>query len=247
MTFYLDLPDLTQLPKPITLAIGNFDGVHSGHLHLIDTMRALSTEKGSVVILSFTNNPREIIEMKHVPTLSSDLNNKESLLHNQSVDKIIFHPFTKKISNTSYIDFITFLRSKIPFKNLVFGEGEALGKNLEGTPKKMILLSEELGFKVHYITKLKNEEKTISSTAIRSLLFQSRFKEANLLLGYNYYITLSKYSSRLDTDLIKPGKYLVKCNNPDQKIMTIEVNSAGMLINTQLKKNVTLEFIKRII
>jgi hypothetical protein len=66
-----------MLEKPIALAVGNFDGVHLGHQHLLKTLVLKAKEKNLVPsVLMFDPHPLEVLEKESAPCMIYTIENK---------------------------------------------------------------------------------------------------------------------------------------------------------------------------
>ncbi len=156
---------LTSIPKlkaPIALTIGNFDGVHDGHKHLIAHLKTL----GTPTLLTFTNHTKAYLTKKEVPLLSS-FEEKLTLLENEGIALVIALAFTQDIADQSYQEFLSHLKHHLPFDHLLIGEGDCLGKDRTGTPERLITLGKKLGYSAHFLPKLKRDGDALSSTILR--------------------------------------------------------------------------------
>ncbi|MBS0625458.1 MAG: hypothetical protein JSS32_05355 [Verrucomicrobia bacterium] len=195
MKIYSELP---SLKTPVSLAIGNFDGVHFGHHVLLSKLKVNSAH---TAVLTFSNHPREVLKNEPAPPLLSDKFLKFSLLEVHGIDTLIEIPFTKELAELSYTDFIALLQSKFPISRLILGEGDAIGKNREGTPDKL----KSLGFPVETLPKFQLENQTVSSTHIRTLIASGHLSQAEKLLGRPYILSVPAHKKRFEaTQLCLP-------------------------------------------
>lgn len=177
--------------KPV-VTVGTFDGVHLGHSKIFARMKKLAKEcGGETVVVSFHPHPRLVIHPD-----SKDLkfiNNRErkyDLIESYGIDHLVIIPFTIEFAKTSARTFIeNILFDKIGICQLVVGYDHHFGKNREGSFKELLLLADELGFKVEQIPVQDIDNIAISSTKIRNALKEGKIKTANALLGYEYSIT----------------------------------------------------------
>jgi riboflavin kinase/FMN adenylyltransferase len=171
---------------PIILSIGNFDGVHLGHQKIFKAMQDLKTQEGSLVVLTFSNHPLEIIHPGWVVSKITPIEEKLELFKNHKIDATILLQFTKQLQNTSYIDFLKQIKEHIPFDHLVLGKDAAFGKDQQGDEAALKNLQHQLHFKVHYVDRITEEGSVISSKIIRKKLEEGDLKAVNQFLGRNY-------------------------------------------------------------
>lgn len=172
----------------ISLACGNFDGVHLGHRKTLNTLIAVSSDSSSVpVVLTFDPHPREVLTGKVLPHLAN-LKTKSKLLQEVGVKAIVNIPFTKDFSKRSAQDFVdTVLQATgIEVCNVCVGLDWHFGANREGDVR--FLNQEKWSFAVHAIEEKESGSDLISSSRIRQALSDNKFHQAALLLGRNYSV-----------------------------------------------------------
>lgn len=175
--------NIPQLPLPIGLTIGNFDGVHLGHQALLKYLTNLPVK--TKALLTFANHPLQVLQ-PHLPIIQlTPLPIKLRLL-SKYIDCALIPIFTKTIAEQSYITFLQNLHSHLPFSHLVLGEGACLGKNREGTPANIAYLGKSLGFQAHFIKKVTYNGEIISSGLIRKYYQKNAIDKIAPLLGRNH-------------------------------------------------------------
>lgn len=186
MNIVYDLEDIpSDLSKPIVLTIGNFDGVHLGHQYILKNVREKAGPTGSSVVLTFQTHPQHFFDPENKIPLISTLEEKTDLLESCDVDLIIALPFDQSTAECTYDDFLSKLRSHLPFNQLVLGTGATLGKDRGGTEETLRAYGGKHGFSLEYIQKYKVDNAVVSSRTIRTLLSEGKKKEAEQLLGHH--------------------------------------------------------------
>ena len=109
--------------------IGFFDGVHRGHLFLINQMCSLAKERGmESVIITFDRHPREVIHSDYVPQLLSSPTEKLLLLRQSGADHVEVLHFTLEMSQWSASTFMKdVLRKQLDISLLVMGYDHRFG------------------------------------------------------------------------------------------------------------------------
>lgn len=168
--------------------IGFFDGVHRGHLFLINQMCSLAKERGmESVIITFDRHPREVIHSDYVPQLLSSPAEKLFLLHHSGADQVEVLHFTLEMSKWSASTFMKdVLRKQLEISMLVMGYDHRFGHD-GGSHEDYIRWGRECGIDVVLAHELKGEK--VSSSRIRSLLRSGLLAEANAMLGYDYSLS----------------------------------------------------------
>lgn len=155
------------------VTIGNFDGLHLGHLEimkrLIDVGKAKNLEPMVYVIEKNCLGERILTR-----------EDKVDILKDIGICDVYFETFTSKFENTSAYDFIKkVLIDKFNVKAVVVGLDFRFGKNREGDISYL-----KKFFEVDVLKKVDN----ISSTGIRELIKMGNVKKANMLLGREFFL-----------------------------------------------------------
>lgn len=187
MKIYHDIHDF-KVKKPI-LTIGSFDGVHLGHVKIIDRLRELARERnGESVIFTFYPHPRQILAPQEDSLrLLTTLSEKGRLFARAGIDHLIIYPFTKTFAELSYTDFVhEILVRQLHIKTLVVGYDHKFGKNREGSFSMLQTLSQAFKFELEKLDVLLVDDINVSSTKIRQALDEGNVSLANTYLGYPY-------------------------------------------------------------
>lgn len=188
--------DINNLPnfRNAVITIGTFDGVHTGHLRIIEQLKKEANRiNGESIIITFHPHPRMVLSPatgKNTSTihLLTTLTEKIELLENQHIDHLVIVPFTKEFSEQSAEQYISdFLVSTFHPHTIIIGYDHHFGKNRGGNYQLLELYQSEFGFKVLEIPEHVLHDITISSTRIRHALEQSDIGTANEYLGYSYF------------------------------------------------------------
>ena len=167
-------------------AVGNFDGVHIGHQHVIEIARLWGTKnKSPLGILTFEPHPRSYFfpEGQNFRLMSSDA--KATRLKKLNVEKLYELNFNKTMSSLTPFEFADQVISKgLGSRHLVVGEDFCFGKGRSGTVKDLISLGSSMGFEVTIADLMETEIGQVSSTSIRKALAEGRPKDAAKQLGH---------------------------------------------------------------
>ena len=187
--------DISNLPffKNAVITIGTFDGVHTGHLQIINQLKKeAELVDGETVIITFDPHPRMIISKtdlsKHAIKLLNTLPEKIELLQKQNIDHLVIVPFTLEFSEQSAEEYIKdFLVEKFHPHSLIIGYDHRFGKNRQGDYKLLEAYQSIFNFKVKEIPEHVLHHIIISSTRIRHALEEKDINTANEYLGYPYF------------------------------------------------------------
>jgi riboflavin kinase/FMN adenylyltransferase len=151
-------------------AIGSFDGVHRGHLRVLETARAVG---GRVTVVTFWPHPRLVLGNK--VELLSTLERRIELLEAAGVDDVLVVEFTPELAAHEPAEFADSLLRQIGASVIVVGENFRFGRAAAGDAA----LLERLGFDVRTVQMLEG----VSSTEVRGLLREGDVVAAAQLLG----------------------------------------------------------------
>ena len=172
--------------KGASVAVGNFDGVHLGHQHVIDIARLWgSKNKSPLGVLTFEPHPRSYFspDASNFRLMSPDA--KATRLNKLNVEKLYELNFNKTLSSLNPFDFADQVISKgLGLRHLVVGEDFCFGKGRSGTVKDLISLGSSMGFEVTIAELMETEIGQVSSTSIRNALAEGRPNDAAKQLGH---------------------------------------------------------------
>jgi len=183
------LENIEKINNPV-IAIGNFDGVHRGHRQLISkVLEECEKYNGNPSVLTFYPHPLTVVNPYTKIEQITPLNDKIRIFEEIGIKYVYVIKFDDEFSNITAKDFIeNVLVDKIGVKEVVIGYDFSFGKNKEGTVETLREFGDIYGFKVIVVPALKEDEKVISSTKIRSFLKEGLIKNANNFLGRPYMI-----------------------------------------------------------
>lgn len=190
MKIIRDLTDYHD-KTPLALSLGMFDGVHLGHLSIINTLNKIAKKEHlESAILSFWPHPRKFLNPNDDVKMLNTLEEKLELLEKSGIQNIFLKTFDEEFRNLSGADFCEkILVEKLNVKHIIIGYDHTFGKNKSGDFNLLKALSGDLGFKVDQLEAVKSNQLNISSTKIRQALSEGKIKEANQMLGYHYPLT----------------------------------------------------------
>ena len=173
------------------LTIGNFDGVHLGHQHLvrflIERANALDLQPGAVTLYP---DPVRVLRPHEPMQYLTSLEERLELLSALGLEIVAPLTFTSELAELSPRSFVTMLRQELDLRLLVMGPDNAFGRNREATPDGMRALGAELGFDVEVMPAplTTSDAATVSATAIRLALQAGDLTEVTRQLGRYYAI-----------------------------------------------------------
>ena len=102
--------DLDELKKPLinpVLTIGNFDGVHKGHLVLFDKVKERAKAiNGQSAVMTFEPHPIKVMAPGNGPPLITPIKQKLRLISDARMDTIFCISFTHQFASIPAQDFV---------------------------------------------------------------------------------------------------------------------------------------------
>jgi len=186
-----DIKEIKNHLKNPVLTIGNFDGVHKGHLALFDKVKQIAKAiSGQSVVMTFDPHPVKVMKPRNGPLLITPIKQKLKLISDAGIDVIFCISFNKQFGAISARDFVReILVNRVGVREIVVGYDYTFGSGRQGDIKLLQNMGKELGFKVHVIEPIYLDEALVSSTYIRDLLLEGDLAEAKRFLGRDYQIS----------------------------------------------------------
>ena len=186
--------NIDQLPefKNAVLTIGTFDGVHLGHVKIIEQLikEAVAVD-GTPVLITFYPHPKRIVVSNKNPLfILSTQEEKYALLKAKGIEHLVVVPFDKEFSEQPAMNYIKdFLVSKFHPTTIIIGYDHRFGKNRAGDFRLLESEAVKYNFAVKEIPEKVLQDVTISSTKIRDALLDGDIKTAASYLGYDYFFS----------------------------------------------------------
>ncbi len=190
MTLIRGLNSLNKAQTPSVASIGNYDGVHLGHQHVISTL--LEHSKRLAVpstVITFEPLAKEFFAPNSVPRLTT-VEERAQLLLKQGVDQVLCIDFNASFANYAPSDFIQdVLIDGLNIQHLCVGDDFRFGKGRAGDFALLSSVGAENGFDVTAHDTFELENLRVSSGRIRDALSVGDFALAEKLLGRPYCIS----------------------------------------------------------
>ena len=167
------------------VAIGIFDGVHSGHQQIIATAK----HQGDVTVMTFDPHPTSVFAPERTPTQLVNIKDRIELLKKAGAIAVDVVTFNKEFSQLSPDQFIEdILIGRFSAEHVVIGENFNFGYKAQGTPKYLTEVGPKYGFGVSIVKLQEDRGSSISSSRIRNLIIDGQIERANELLTRNFYL-----------------------------------------------------------
>jgi riboflavin kinase/FMN adenylyltransferase len=187
MQVFNSIKELTK-DKNTILTLGTFDGIHPGHLKIIDKLVGCSKEKGCRnVVITFHPHPRTVLGSNNSVKMLSTQDEKITLLEKHGVENFLAINFTKEFASLTAEEFIyDYLINGIGLSEIVLGHDHHFGKGRTGNVELLKEIGAKEKFSVTTVDAFFINDEVVSSTKIRNALNEGDLKRANNLLGRYY-------------------------------------------------------------
>lgn len=191
MKIHQGIENLPKFRNP-AVTTGTMDGVHLGHLKIIQCLREEAKKsEGEPIVFTLWPHPRLVLYPEdNQLRLLNTLDERLHLLSKAGVEHIIICPFTKKFSRLTSMQFIRdILLNKIGVRKLIVGYDHHFGRNRSGSYDDLKKLSTGLGFELIRVTQQTIKNTPVSSTKIRTAIEKGQIEKTNEMLGYDFFFT----------------------------------------------------------
>ncbi len=185
---------LHNLVRPLpgcVATIGNFDGLHLGHQHVINQLKAVAEIKDlPAVVIVFEPQPVEFFAPDKAPLRLSRLRDKIIRFSQVGIDYLLCLQFDQKFADLSAEQFVQqILIEKLNIRHLVIGDDFRFGKNRKGDFAYLQACGQQTGFEVENTHTLMIDNQRVSSTRIRQCIATNDFAGARQLLDRPYTLS----------------------------------------------------------
>ncbi len=188
----LHFPDDERPPWLVypVLALGNFDGLHRGHLRIIERVRRGAVERGGTAMaMTFDPHPPRVVRPDRAPPLLMTTAQRLEALERAGIGCVAVVRFTLEMSRWDPETFVrTVLVDWLRVSEVWVGADFLFGHERSGNFSLLRTLGQRYGFRADKIDPVRYKEFVVSSTRIRRLVAEGRIDEAGALLGRMYSI-----------------------------------------------------------
>jgi len=186
---YPDDPRPARWHQPV-LALGNFDGMHRGHLKIIERVHRGAEERGATAgAMTFDPHPSKIVRPDKAPALLMTNQQKLDALARGGIHGVAIIRFTPALAQWDPETFVrTVLVEWLHVAEVWVGANFLFGHDRAGTFSMLRSLGARYGFRAEKIDPVRYKDFVVSSTRIRRLVSEGRVDEAGALLGHHYAI-----------------------------------------------------------
>src|SRR5687768_10143536 len=186
----LHFPDDQRPPwlvRPV-LALGNFDGLHRGHLKILDRVKRGAIERGGVAMaMTFDPHPPRVVRPDKAPPLLMTTGQRIDALGRAGMGAVAVVRFTRELSQWDPDTFVrAVLVEWLRVSEVWVGANFLFGHERVGNFTVLRMLGQRYGFRAEKIDPVRYKEFVVSSTRIRRLVAEGRMDESAALLGHPY-------------------------------------------------------------
>ena len=168
---------------PIFAVIGVFDGLHRGHVYLLDHLVHEARARGArACVITFDHHPDEVLTGTAPPLLVHPDERMERLAA-AGVDVTVVQHFDDAVRHTAYDDFVGSIRARTELAGLIMTPDAAFGYQRAGTPDAVRQLGERDGFDLVVVDPFTMDGVPVKSTDIRAAIERGDLAKAERLLG----------------------------------------------------------------
>jgi riboflavin kinase/FMN adenylyltransferase len=184
---------LDEIPSDLgrtAVVIGNFDGVHLGHQHVVRTAREIADASGlRVVAVTFDPHPMAVLRPDHAPVTLTDVDTRSRLLMGAGADDVFVLGFSRDIAAWTPEEFIErIIVDGLHARHVVVGANFRFGNRAAGDVATLERAGAAGDFVVDGIA-LDGGPQVWSSTYVRTCLTAGDVEGAAEALGRPYSVT----------------------------------------------------------
>ncbi len=189
MIIFNTLDEIANI-EPVAVALGNFDGIHTGHRTLINTAVRIAGEKGiKSAVFTFSEHPKNVMAGRVVVQNIIYEDEKIELLEKAGIDYMFALPFDEMMRTQPPEEFVNdILIGRFNVSTAICGFNFTYGYKASGNAEMLKAAGIEHGFDVEVIDSVMIDDEVVSSSLIRKCITDGDISKASRLLGRSYTI-----------------------------------------------------------
>ncbi|MBR5833620.1 MAG: riboflavin biosynthesis protein RibF [Bacteroidales bacterium] len=172
----------------MVVATGFFDGVHTGHRHVITQLIEAAAARGDEsMVVTFWPHPRNVLQKEaRSLRLLTTLAEKKQMLLDMGVDRVEVLDFTKDFSRMTTEEYLLMLKERFGAKTVLIGYDNRMGCDAKDADQ-VAQTAAQLGLETLRTQMVPSQHGyAVSSTKIRQKLEEGDVQAASAMLGYDY-------------------------------------------------------------
>ena len=170
------------------VVLGVFDGLHLGHLYLLEELRRAAADRGArPAVITFDHHPDEILTVA-APPLRLDPAERLERLAAAGVGLTVVHHFDDATRRTPYDTFVRAIADRVDLAGFLMTPESSFGFERGGTPQTVAALGRTLGYDVVVVPTLELGAAPVRSSEIRAAIGHGDLAAAEALLGRPYAV-----------------------------------------------------------
>jgi riboflavin kinase/FMN adenylyltransferase len=174
-----------------TLTVGTFDGVHKGHVTLLNRLVEAAGEYNTPsAVVTFDPHPQMVLGTRGRTEVLNTKEEKLELLEKMNLDLVVILEFNQQLASLEAEEFIKrILHEDLKMKHFVVGYDHCFGKNRRGDFELVKANAGHYNYTYEIVEPEHNGGGPIKSSRIRRELKTGDYELATEMLGYPYFVT----------------------------------------------------------
>ncbi len=229
---------------PSALTIGNFDGLHAGHRHIIHRVVELSHQNGwKPSVLTFHPHPTRVVAPSRAPLLLTTTEQRAALMQQEGIEQVLILPFTTELSHLTPEQFVEqVLVQRLQVRAVLVGDNFRFGAKQAGDTHTLEQLGTRFGYRTEILTGVKRHGHMVSSSGVRKLVNEGGVTLAGRFLERPYTLegdivpghgigskqTVPTLNLRTGAEVLPArGVYITRTTDPDSHRRWDSVTNVG--------------------
>lgn len=173
------------------ITIGNFDGVHRGHVEIFRHLKARSQRLGlPAIVVTFEPHPLKVLSPATAPPMITTFDQKAALISEAGMDCLAVASFTPGFAGMEADVFVrNVLCDSLGMRHIVIGHDYAFGRGREGTYMTLEKIGAERGFTLEDMNPVGEDGIIFSSSLARRMISDGDMESASKILGRYHMIS----------------------------------------------------------
>lgn len=170
--------------------MGNYDGIHLGHRHILNNLKKQAKKKGlPSVLYTFEPHPVKVLSPENAPALINTLEQKIELLKKTGIDAVVIEKFARDFSHLTPESFFEkYVVGNLHAKFIAVGYDFTFGSKRHGNRETLEKLCPEAGIDLEIVEPYFYRNTLVSSSLIRKRILEGKVKEAIPLLTRPFFL-----------------------------------------------------------